>query len=74
MKLACEGSDFVAEGETADAVHAAMMAHGDEAHSNHCRCSPSVEYPILNIRYSIFIYSYRNARIGSTRDALSAGM
>ena len=54
MKLACEGSDFVAEGETADAVHAAMMAHGDEAHSNHCRCSPSVEYPILNIRYSIF--------------------
>lgn len=34
MKLACEGCDSVTEGETADALHAAMMAHGDEAHSN----------------------------------------
>lgn len=35
MKLVCEGCGAVVEGETADAVHAAMMAHGDEAHSNH---------------------------------------
>lgn len=35
MKLACEGCGAVVEGETADAVRAAMMAHGDEAHSNH---------------------------------------
>lgn len=35
MKLACEGCDVVVEGETADALHAAMMAHGDEGHSNH---------------------------------------
>ena len=34
MKLACEGCDAVVEGETADALHAAMMAHGEEAHSN----------------------------------------
>ena len=34
MKLACEGCGAVVEGETADAVHAAMMAHGEEAHSN----------------------------------------
>ena len=35
MKLACEGCDAVVEGEPADAVQAAMMAHGHEAHSNH---------------------------------------
>ena len=35
MRLACEGCDAVVEAETADAIHAAMMAHGDEAHSNH---------------------------------------
>ena len=34
MKLACEGCDAVVEGETTDALHAAMMAHGEEAHSN----------------------------------------
>ena len=34
MKLACEGCASVVEGETADALHAAMMAHGAEAHSN----------------------------------------
>ena len=34
MKLACEGCDCVIEGETADALHAAMIAHGAEAHSN----------------------------------------
>ena len=35
MKLACEGCDAAVEGEAIDAVHAAMMAHGDEARSNH---------------------------------------
>ena len=35
MKLVCEGCGAVVEGETADAVHNAMMAHGDEVHSNH---------------------------------------
>ena len=34
MKLACEGCDVVVEGETDDALYAAMMAHGGEAHSN----------------------------------------
>jgi hypothetical protein len=40
MKLACNavvpglGCDFLAEGETADAVHAAMMAHGGHEHAN----------------------------------------
>lgn len=40
MKLACDavvpglGCDYVAKGDTADAVHAAMMAHGGEVHSN----------------------------------------
>jgi hypothetical protein len=40
MKLACDtvvpglGCDFVAEGSTADDVHAAMMAHGGQLHSN----------------------------------------
>ena len=34
MKLACEGCAVVVEGETADELHAAMMAHGEEAHSN----------------------------------------
>ncbi|OFV82892.1 MAG: hypothetical protein A2W26_03675 [Acidobacteria bacterium RBG_16_64_8] len=34
MKLACEGCDAVVEGETADALHSAMMAHGEEGHSN----------------------------------------
>ena len=34
MKLTCEGCGDVVEGETADAVHAAMLTHGDEAHSN----------------------------------------
>jgi len=35
MKLACEGCGWSTEAETADELHAAMMAHGDEAHSNH---------------------------------------
>ena len=35
MKLACEGCDWSTEKETADELHAAMMAHGDDAHSNH---------------------------------------
>ena len=35
MKLTCRGCDAVVEGETADALHAAMMAHRDEAHANH---------------------------------------
>lgn len=40
MNLACDavvpglGCDFVAEGDTVDAVHGAMMAHGGEAHSD----------------------------------------
>ena len=34
MKLACEGCDWVTERETADELHDAMMAHGEEAHSN----------------------------------------
>ena len=40
MKLACEevvpnlGCDYVATGETADEVQAAMMAHGGENHSD----------------------------------------
>lgn len=40
MKLACDavvpglGCDFVAEGETADAVHAAMMSHGGQMHAD----------------------------------------
>lgn len=34
MRLACEGCDWVAEAETTDALHAAMMTHGAEAHSN----------------------------------------
>jgi hypothetical protein len=33
MRLGCEGCDWVTEAETADALHAAMMAHGAEAHS-----------------------------------------
>lgn len=35
MKLTCEGCKAVVEGETTDALHDAMMAHGDEAHANH---------------------------------------
>ncbi|MGH8986130.1 MAG: hypothetical protein ACRDY6_19970 [Acidimicrobiia bacterium] len=35
MKLACEGCDWTTEADTADQLRAAMMAHGDEAHSNH---------------------------------------
>ena len=34
MQLACEGCDAVLNEETADALYAAMMAHGAEAHSN----------------------------------------
>ncbi len=34
MKLACEGCDAVLNEETADALYAAMMTHGAEAHSN----------------------------------------
>jgi predicted small metal-binding protein len=40
MELACNavvpglGCDFVARGERVDEVHAAMMAHGGEAHSD----------------------------------------
>ncbi len=34
MKLACEGCDAVLEKDTAEALHAAMMAHGEEVHSN----------------------------------------
>lgn len=40
MQLACDdvvpdlGCDYVASGETAEAVHSAMMAHGAQAHSN----------------------------------------
>ncbi len=40
MKLPCDAvvpgldCDFVAEGESADAVHGAMMAHGGETHSD----------------------------------------
>ena len=40
MKLACEevvpnlGCDYVATGDTADEVHAAMMAHGGSTHAN----------------------------------------
>jgi acyl transferase domain-containing protein len=32
MRLACEGCGAVLEEETADALHTAMMAHGQEAH------------------------------------------
>ena len=35
MKLACGGCDAVLEEETVEALHAAMMAHGAAAHSNH---------------------------------------
>ena len=35
MKLACEGCDWSTEKETSDELYAAMMAHGDDAHSNH---------------------------------------
>lgn len=34
MKLACDGCDWATEAENADALHAAMMTHGAEAHSN----------------------------------------
>ncbi len=40
MRLACESvvpgleCTFVATGETAEDVHAAMMAHGSQSHSN----------------------------------------
>lgn len=40
MRLACNAvvpgldCDFVAEGDTVDEVHAAMMAHGGAAHSD----------------------------------------
>lgn len=40
MQLACEevvpglGCDFVATGESADDVHATLMAHGGESHSS----------------------------------------
>jgi len=40
MQLACEavvpgiGCDYVATGDSADAVHGAMMAHGGETHAN----------------------------------------
>ena len=34
MKLACEGCDWTTKGETADELLAAMMAHGEDAHSN----------------------------------------
>ena len=33
MKLACEGCDWSTERETGDELYAAMMAHGEEAHS-----------------------------------------
>lgn len=33
MRLACEGCDAVLEAETTEALHAAMMAHGERAHS-----------------------------------------
>lgn len=35
MRLACEGCGWVTEADTADELYAAMMAHGDEAHSSH---------------------------------------
>jgi predicted small metal-binding protein len=35
MKLACEGCNWTTEADTADELHAAMMAHGDDAHSGH---------------------------------------
>lgn len=35
MRLACEGCGWATEADTANELHAAMMAHGDEAHSNH---------------------------------------
>ena len=34
MKLACEGCDWTTEKKTADELLAAMMAHGEESHSN----------------------------------------
>ena len=34
MKLACEGCDAVLQEEAAEGLLAAMMAHGEEAHSN----------------------------------------
>ena len=33
MKLACEGCDWSTERETADELYDAMMAHGEDAHS-----------------------------------------
>ena len=33
MKLACEGCDWSTERETGDELYAAMMVHGEEAHS-----------------------------------------
>ena len=33
MKLACEGCHWSTERETGDELYAAMMAHGEEAHS-----------------------------------------
>ena len=35
MKLVCGRCDAVLEEETADALHAAMVAHGADAHANH---------------------------------------
>lgn len=34
MKPACEGCDWVTERDTAGELQAAMMAHGEETHSN----------------------------------------
>lgn len=34
MKLACEGCDWVTERETAEELHDAMMAHGEQTHGN----------------------------------------
>ena len=34
MKLACEGRPWTTEAETLDELLAAMMAHGEDAHSN----------------------------------------
>ena len=33
MSLACEGCDWSTERETGDELYAAMIAHGEEAHS-----------------------------------------
>jgi predicted small metal-binding protein len=34
MKLACEGCDWVTEADTAAELHAAMLAHAENTHSD----------------------------------------